>query len=164
MEMPRERFLLGNPALVGVTRSASHATTHPRICSPGKSTFLFFMLTWLFLARQVVLLCDSAFAHLFYCGEVYRRSADLGFWDLPTNPNSRYCPILALIDVDYKDRGPALERIANVWPIQASFPNPARWKGWVKQNDAATLGMPLWGTMELMQGYVFPSFPPHNQP
>jgi len=159
MDMPKERFSLGSPALVGVTRSASHATTHRRICSPGKSTFLFFMLTRLFSARQVVLLCNTPFAFLFYRGKVYRRSAEFGFWDLPENPNRRYCPILALIDMGYKDKGPHLERGVGVWPIQASS-NPAQWKHWVKQNKAATLGMPLWSTEELMRGYVSSLFPP----
>ena len=155
MEMQKGRFLLGSPVLVGMTRSAFHATTHRWICAPGKSTFLFFMLARLFSAQQVVLLCDGPEAYLFYCGKVYSRSAKLGFHNLPKNPNRRYCPIPALIDVGYEGRGPPLNRIANVWPIQASSPKPDRWQHWVKQNGAATLGMPLWSTEELMRGYVF---------
>ena len=154
MEMPEEWFFLGSPALVGVTRSTTHATAHLRICTPGKSTFLFFMLARLFSAHQVALLCDSLNLYLFYRGAVYRRSATFGFLDLPRNPNRRYCPIFAFIDVDYGDRGPYLNRVANVWPIQASSPNPIRWKSWVKQHKAAVLGMPLWSTEELIKGCV----------
>ena len=152
--------LIGQPGIGGCDQTASHATTDRRICSPGKSTFLFFMLTRLFSARQVVLLCNSTYAYLFYRGNVYRRPAMYGFWDLPENPNRQYCPIPALIDVDYKNQGPSIERDANVWPIQASSPNPDRWKEWVKQNKASKLGMPLWTTEELMRGYVFSLFPP----
>ena len=157
--MPKERFLLGSPGLVGVIRSPSRAATHRRICAPGKSTFLFFMLARLFSARQVTLLFGTTYAYLFYRRKVYRRSAKLGSWDLPKNPKRRYCPILGFIDADYTNRGPRVKHVANVWPIQFSSPNPIRWKHWVKQNGAATLGMPLWTTDELMRGYVFSLFP-----
>ena len=155
MELPKEWLSLGSPALVGMTRSPSHATTHRRIYTPGKTTFLFFVLARLFSARQVALLSEATHAYLFYRGKVYTRPAKFGFWDLPKNPKSRYCPILTPIDADYGDRGPNLGRNANVWPIQASSPNPARWKQWVKQNGAAILGMPLWTAEELMAGCVF---------
>jgi len=157
--MPKERLLLGNLALVGVTISMPHATTHQRICIPGKSTFIFFMLARLFSVHQVALLCDSTWAYLFYRGKVYRRPAIYGFWDLPENAKRLYSPVLALIDVKYKDYGPDLERNAEVWPIQVSSPNPARWERWVGQNGAATLGMPLWSTEELMGGYVLACSP-----
>ena len=155
MELPKERLLSGSPVLVGIARFAFHATTHRWICTPGKSTFLFFILARLFSAQQVVLLCEDPKTYLFYCGKVYRRSAKLGFLDLPKNPNRRYWPIPALIDADFGERGPPLSRITNVWPIQASSPKPVRWKSWVKQYNAATLVMPLWSTEELMKGYVF---------
>jgi len=83
----------------------------------------------------------------------------VGFWDLPENPKRLYSPIWALIDVDYRDKGPSLDRDADVWPIQVSSPNPARWKQWVEQNRAATLGMPLWSTEELIGGYVLACSP-----
>ena len=117
------------------------------------------MLARLLSAHQVALLVKTTYAYLFYQGKVYRRSAKLAFWDLPKNPKHEYCPILGLIDVDHKDRGPNLERGVNVWPIQVSSPNPRLWKHWVRQNEAATLGMPLWSTEELMRGYVFSSLP-----
>ena len=42
------------------------AATHQRICSPGKTTFLKFLLVWLISAHQVVLLCDNLSTYLFY--------------------------------------------------------------------------------------------------
>jgi len=72
------------------------------------------MLARLFLAHQVAILCHSTYAYLFYHGKVYKRLAKFGIWDLPKNPNSRYCPIWALIDVRCLNRGPILERSANV--------------------------------------------------
>jgi len=142
-----------------MTSSVSRATTHERIFTPGKSTFLFFVLARLFSTHQVALLCNTTWAYLFYRGKVYRRPATNGFWDLPENPERLYSPIFALIDVGCGDQGPNLGRDANVWPIQVSSPNPAQWKHWIGQNRAAALGMPLWSTEELMQGYVFSLFP-----
>jgi len=153
--MPKERLLLGSPVLVGMVRFAFHPTTHQWICAPGKSTFLFFMLARLFSVQQVVLLSDGPDIYLFYRGKVYRRPAELSFENLPKNPNREYCPIPALVVGDFNDWASFLYRDANVWPIQASSPQPKRWKHWVKQYNAATLVMPLWSTEELMKGYVF---------
>jgi len=46
----------------------------------------------------------------------------------------------------------------NLWPIQASFPDPVRWKAWRKQLRGALYGMPLWNTEDLVKGYVFSLF------
>ena len=138
-----------------MARSLRCMRTHQRIRSPGKSTFLKFMLARLIATHQVVLLCDSSDAYLFYCGQVYYHPMnDSVFHNLPAHKNIPYCPILSLIDVDYKDRGPPFESSSNIWPIQVSSPNPIRWKSWAKQNKAAVLGMPLWSTDELTEGYV----------
>jgi len=156
MEMPKERLLLGSPVLVGMVRFAFHPTTHQWICTPGKSTFLFFMLARLFSVQQVVLLSDGLDIYLFYRGKVYCRPAELGFSfeNLPENPNRKYSPIPALTGADSEAQSPFLDRFANVWPIQVSL-KPDQWKHWVKQYNAAVLGMPLWSTGELMKGYVF---------
>jgi len=113
------------------------------------------MLTRLISAGQVVLLCGTNYIRLFYQDRVYVRLAQFGIEDLPERKGIPYCPIWALIDVDYHDRGPPLSHTSNVWPIQVSSPNPVRWKSWVKQRRGAELGMPLWNTGELMAGYVF---------
>jgi len=57
-----------------------------------------FMLVWLISVDQVVILCDSFKAHLFYRGEVYSRPAKEGFEYLPMRKRMAYCPIWALID------------------------------------------------------------------
>ena len=70
---------------------------------------------------------------------------------------TQYYPLWVLIDVDYENHGPPLAS-TNVWPIQTSSPNSARWKAWRKQTGGALLGMPLWNMDELMKGYVFSLF------
>ena len=141
-----------------MTRSPPCATTHLRICSPGKTTFIKFMLARLISAHQVVLLYSNFKVHLFYHGQVYTRPAESGFDYLPRHQKTRYCPIWALIDVDSRDQGPPITPDDNIWPIQMSCPNPVRWKSWRKQNRAVLLGMPLWNMEELMEGYVFSQF------
>jgi len=141
-----------------MTRSPPHATTYRHIRSPGKTTFLKLMLARLISADQVVLLCDSINTYLFYQGRVYTRLTQFGIGSLPKHQEIPYCPVWALIDVDFNDRGPPLSSTSNVWPIQASSPNPIRWKSWQKQYGAAELGMPLWNEEELMAGYVFSLF------
>ena len=119
---------------------------------PGKTTFLGFMLVRLISARQVVLFCNGNTTYLFYCGNVYSRPIDSGFRNLPGHPNLH--PIWALINVDYKDRGPPISGGTNVWPIQASSPNPVRWNLWLRRNGGALLGFPKWSVKELAEGYV----------
>jgi len=116
------------------------------------------MLARLISLHQVVLLCTSDDVHLFYCGQVYFRPTVSGFRGLPRHEWIEYCPIWALFDVDFKDHGPPIAAESNIWPIQASSPNPIRWKAWSKQTGAALLGMPLWNMDELMGGYVFSLF------
>jgi hypothetical protein len=116
------------------------------------------MLVRLISARQVVLLWDSSRAYLFYRGQVYFRSTVFGFEDLPEHQRTPYCPIWALIDMDYQYQGPPITGSSNIWPIQASSPDPVRWKHWRKQNRAALLGLPPWNMEELMEGYVFSLF------
>ena len=141
-----------------MNRSSPRATTHWHDCSPGKTTFLKYMLARLIVAGQVVVLCDSKINYLFFDDTVYSRPAEFGFDNLPRRIKTAYFPVWALIDVDYKEGEPSLAN-TNVWPIQASPPNPIRWKSWRKQNGAALLGMPLWTRKEPVEGYVF-SLPP----
>ena len=139
-----------------MTRSPLHTMTYWSIRSPGKTTFLMFMLARLISAHQVVLLCDNSELHLFYRGQVYYQSTE-SYITLPQSPY----PIWSLIDVDFQDRGPPCDITGNldVWPIQTSSPKPVRWQCWSKQIDAAILGMPLWTMEELIEGYVFSLFP-----
>ena len=137
---------------VSITGSPPCTATHRCIYSLGKSTFLNFMLAQLISAHQVVLVCKSSETHLFYHGQVYSRSTGAGLCGLPTRQQTRYCPIWALIDVDYQDRGPPIDDGSNIWPIQVSSPKPVRWKSWSKQNGAAQLGMSLWSIEELTEG------------
>src|SRR5258708_10563390 len=99
--------LTGQPGIGASLRYLPSATTHQHI-SPGKTTFLKFMLARLISARQVVLLCDSSDVHLFYRGQVYFRSAMFGFGGLPKRRRTPYCPIWALIDMDYQHQGPPI--------------------------------------------------------
>ena len=117
--------------------------------------FLNFMLARLVSARQVVLLCDGFEIRLLYQGQVYSRPSESGFRHLPKHSKKPYCPIWALIDVDFKGKEPFIPPDSNVWPIQASSPNPARWKSWAKQFISAVWGMPLWDMRELNEGCVF---------
>jgi hypothetical protein len=94
---------------------------------------------------------------LFFGGRVYI-GRDLLLWNLPRNPQG--FPIWTLIDVDLKQQGPPIEKAHDIWPIQASSPNPERWKTWTKQFGAPLLGMPLWNMEELMKGYVIICFLP----
>ena len=125
-----------------MTGSPLHTMTYRSIRSPGKVTFLKFMLARLISARQVVALCDNNLSYLFYAGTVYSRPAEFGFTALPTHKETRYFPVWALIDLDFQEGGPQVGS-ANVWAIQTSSPNPIRWKSWRKQHRAALLGMPL---------------------
>jgi len=114
------------------------------------------MLAQLLSAHQVTLLCNSSMTYLFFRGKVYVRPTQFGFYNLPSYPG--YCPIWALIDMDYQKTAPPIERDTDIWPIQASSPQPSRWKTWIKQYGASLLAMPLWSMEELEEGYVFSSF------
>ena len=139
-----------------------YASIHQCIRSPGKTTFLSFLLARLISLKQVVLLRSSDSGLLFYHGQVYSRPAANSFTDLPIGhmnlPEDWYFPIWTLLDVDGSQAAPFITRGMNVWPIQASSPQPNRYASWRKQTGAALLGMPLWNMRELMEGYVF-NFP-----
>ena len=94
---------------------------------------------------------------------MYIRLMTSGFDNyLPKHPTERYCPIWALIHMDYSDQGPPITGQSNIWPIQMSSPSPIRWKSWQKRNKAALWGIPLWNEEELTRGYVFDSLPRHR--
>jgi len=83
-EIEEERCSLDSPAPVRPYDQISIlCDNQPAIRSPGKTMFLKFMLAWLISANQVVVLCDSYEAHLFYHGQVYSRQAEAGFKGLP---------------------------------------------------------------------------------
>ena len=138
-----------------MTRSPARVVSQCRIRCPGKTTFLKFTLTRLISERQVIVLCDNSEIYLFYQGKVYFRPETSGFEGLPEHQQTRYCPIWALIDVDYKGRESSITRRVNIWPIQASPSNPILWKAWLKQQEGALLGLPPWNMEDLMEGYVF---------
>ena len=92
--------------------------------------------------QQVVLLCDSTEMLLLICGNVYSRPMRDGFKFLPTRQGGGYCPIWALINMDFEDEDPPLTATSNIWPILAPSPSPTRWKRWAKYNDRA-----LWGRL-----------------
>ena len=141
-----------------MTRSTPRATTHLHACSPGKTIFLKFMLARLISAGQVALLYKTPKIYLFYRGGVYSQNKSEGFNYLPWRPRTGYCPIWALIDGDYEGEGISLGGDSAIWPIHATSPNPKRWKEWLKQNNGAILGMPLWNVEELVEGCVFSLF------
>ena len=121
--------------------------------------FLSFLLARLLSVRQVVLLYTNAETYLFYRGQAYSRPTGPRLKHLPTRTIERYCPIWMLIDMDDANRGPHIGKRLNIWPIQASSPNPTRWRVWKKQYGAFLFGMPLWSMDELIAGYVFSLFP-----
>jgi len=135
-----------------MTQSPRCSAAYRSICSPGKTTFLKFLLTRLLVARQVVLLVDNTEAYLFYHGTVYYRSTPVGRQGLPIPTPKSYRPVWALMDVDHGDTNPFVSGNLEMWPIQVSSPNPGRWNKWRKQLGAALLGMPLWNTQDLMKG------------
>ena len=141
-----------------MTRSPSRVATELLVRSLGKAIFLKFMLVQLISAHQVILLSDSTKDYLFYCGQAYSRSAGAGYENLPKNQQTSYSPIWTLIDMDCMDRGPPINRRLNIWPIQASPPNPVQWSVWEKELNASLLWMPLWSMEELMAGYVLSMF------
>ena len=127
--------------------------THRCIGSAGKTTFLTYMLVRLMAADQIVLLLNASGLRLFYHGKVYLRPAIHGFSGIPEH-NTRY-PIWTLVDVDSWEEGPPLDPNLDIWPIQASDPDPRKFASWVKKYGAILLGMPLWNMEELIEGYVF---------
>jgi hypothetical protein len=152
--------LTGQPGVGESSRQdpPPRATTNRHIHSPGKTTFLNFLLARLISARQVVLLYGVSGIRLFFKGRVYSRPAVYGFGSLPRRPGAQYSPIWMLTDIDNKSEALPFPTGLKVWPIQASSPNPARWKVWQKQYGAALWGMPLWDMKELMEGYAFSLF------
>ena len=120
---------------------------------PGKTLFLDFMLLRLMSANQVVLLFTGSALYLFCDEHVYMRVPGY-FLNLPTFQGASRFPIWTLVDADDLNHAPPINVSQNIWPIQASSPNPNRWNTWSKRRDAALLGMPLWDIHELMEGYV----------
>lgn len=112
------------------------------------------MLARLISAKQVVLMSTGCSLFLFYNGKVYHREGIYAF-HLPTHQRDRHWPIFTLIDVDVAYQGPFISSDYKIWPIQASPPEPDKWRSWSKQRGAALLGMPLWSFEELMEGYVW---------
>ena len=107
------------------------------------------MLMQLMRAKQAILLCNSSKVFLFYRGQVFSRPTASGFDDIPTLEGY---PVWTLVDVDYEDHGPPFDAGSAVWPIQATSPNPARFKLWRRMYQATVLGMRLWNMEELMEG------------
>ena len=99
-----------------------------------------FMLVQLISAHQVVLLSDIRKGYLFYRSQVYSRLAEAGYENLPENQQTSYSPVWVLINMNSIERGPLIERGLNIWPIQASSPNPIPSRAWSKQLDAAFSG------------------------
>ena len=110
------------------------------------------MLAWLIAAQQVVVLYYNDIAWLFFRGKVYQPSSR-AFRNLPQYRKGYY-PIWTLIDMDSKTPPPLEMNGSNVWPIQATPPNPDRWEVWAKYLNPRQLGMPLWTEAELIEGYV----------
>jgi hypothetical protein len=137
-----------------MTRPPPRAATHQHVHSPGKTTFLNFMLARLISAHQVVVLYDSSDTHLFYRGQAYYRPGGSDFRYLPRRPEAGYYPIWALIDVGSQENGPPFTDRSNIWPIHTTSPSPVRWTAWQKHWNAALWGMPLWSVEELIEGYV----------
>ena len=140
-----------------MTTSSPRVAAHRRTRFPGKTCFLDFMLARLISAKQVVLVYSASRVLLFYQGTVYMRG-QASFLYIPTHKRDKSFCAWALVDADSSSQGPTIEVHHRIWPLQASSPQPTRWKGWSKQFQAAMLGMPLWNEKELMEGYVLTAF------
>ena len=126
-------------------KPSSCGTAYRRTRFPGKTFFLDFMLARLISAKQVVLIYTGSKVLLFYQGNVYRqRPADFSF--VPRHKLDPFFLAWALIDADSEGQEPSIEPGHYIWPIQASSPQPNRWKNWAKQRSATLLGMPLWNS------------------
>ena len=108
------------------------------------------MLARLISAKQVVLLFAKSTLYLFFCGKVYEQLS-CRFRGLPTRQKVRF-PIWALIDADTLSQPSLIDHSDDIWPVQASSPQPIRWKAWKKQFGAVLIGMPVWNMRELMAG------------
>ncbi|GJJ07149.1 hypothetical protein Clacol_001349 [Clathrus columnatus] len=62
-------------------------------------------------------------------------------------------------DVSASEPGPDLVFGDDIFPIQASSPNPSHFKRWAKTRNAAMWGLPLWNKTELNMAYAF-----HHKP
>ena len=111
------------------------------------------MLARLISAEQVVLLYTTSEVLLFYQEMVYMREWP-SFSCVPMHQLDPLFYAWALVDADSTAQGPPINSDHAIWPIQASSPQPIRWKAWSKQRSAVVLGMPLWNMEELKQGYV----------
>jgi len=116
------------------------------------------MLARLISARQVVVLYQSGHLILFYSGQAYIRPTREGFDYVPLPRGENKHPVWALINCDSGTCEPTLYASDQVWPIQASTPDPIRWRTWSKRLNAARWGLPLWTIDELVFGYVFRGF------
>ena len=153
--------IIGQPGIgASLTGLLPRASTHQCIPSPGKTTFLIYLLARLLSLDQPSLVCDNQLGYLFYQGLVYSRPAYDAFFNLPYRqpdlPGSEeYFPVWAMIDNDTAKTEPPISPRLNLWAIQASSPQPYRYQSWKKQNGAAGLGLPPWDEDELVDGCVF---------
>ena len=111
------------------------------------------MLARLISAKQVVLVSLGFSVLLFYQGKAYKRQRPW-FSCIPTHKLVPFFYAWALIDADYKGQEPSIDPDHEIWPIQASSPQPNLWKRWSKQRKATVVGMPLWNMEELKEGCV----------
>ena len=111
------------------------------------------MLARLTSANQAVLLFAQSTLYLFFQGTVFERNGT-NFLYVPTHKRDEYFTMWTLIDTDGLNQPPPVSNGSLIWPIQASSPNPIRWKSWSKRRNAAIWGLPLWDRKELREGHV----------
>ena len=114
----------------------------------GKTTWLYFMFICLVTRREFVAFYDGGTTGLFHQDHVYKAQVGAEF---PQNQMT-WC----LIDCDYRNDIPVyiVHSQSAVYPVQASSPNPTRYKSWIKQRSAEILGMQLWSEDDIFEGCV----------
>ena len=144
-------LITGHPGTSAFPSSDLARRTHHRTYPAGKTTFLNFMFARLVSVQRVIVLYNGSGIYIFYRGSVYRRNPQSRLEYLPLHKTGKDWRIWTLIDMDSLTGEPRLLKIERVWPIQAAYPNPVRFKNWVKYFDPAILGMPRWSE-ELLKG------------
>ena len=113
----------------------------------GKTTWLYFMFIYLVTRGEPVAFYKRGTTRVFHQGNVYKTQVEREF----PRGQAPWC----LIDSDLRNNTPPeyiIDSQSVVYPVQASSPNPTRYKSWVKQRSAKILGMRLWSEDDILKG------------
>ena len=115
----------------------------------GKTTWLYFMFIYLVTRGEPVAFYKRGTTRVFHQGHVYKTQVEREF----PRGQEPWC----LIDCDHRNNIPPeyiIDSQSVVYPVQASSPNPTRYKSWIKERSAEILGMQLWSEDDIFEGCV----------